>query len=159
LRVAGIDFSSRAVDVVLVDEAGRAEWHRFELVGADAFDRARRVRDAMPSRTGELWDDVLAVGIEEPRGPGNGSLLRIQGAVLASLPVSVLVQPFTPNEWRVAVGLPGNAAKHLVRTHTLAHVYASSVRSGMQQPDWPQDACDAYCLALAVRSRITTVAA
>lgn len=152
--VAGVDYSTRFVDVVLVDENNHTDWHRYELHGHDGFDRTRAVRNAMPSRTAELWDNVIAIGIEEPRGHGNGALLRVQGAILACLPVATLVQPLIPQHWRQAVGLPGNASKEMVAVWVGTHP-----RSPVATVSWPQDACDAYCIALAVRSRLKLEAA
>jgi hypothetical protein len=150
VTVAGIDFSSHAIDVVTLDEdTDRAEWHRFPLTGSDAFDRARAVRAAMPG--GSFWDDVLACGIEQTQMRGSGmaaaySLYRVQGAVLACLPARLLVQPLIPSAWRKAVGIPGNAKKAEVYAWALEHCW---------QP-WhdgaPQDAMDAYCIALATRT-------
>lgn len=148
MTVAGIDFSSFAVDVVLLDEdTDAASWHRFELTGQDAFDRTREVRAAMPDPS--FWDDVLACGIEQPqaRGPraaNIGALYRIQGAVLACLPCPLLVQPLLPSSWRKTVGLKGNATKLEVS------VFADGVWANPPD-DLPFDATDAYCIALAIR--------
>jgi hypothetical protein len=150
---AGIDYSTRAVDIVLLEEdSDRAKWHRFELdflPGTDAFDRARLVATVMPR--GVFWDEVVAVGIEDPRGYNAGALYRVQGAVLACLPAGLLVQPWVPSAWRRAVGLPGNASKEAVAMHAWRRVCAAyggirNVGTGTQ------DACDAYCIALATRS-------
>lgn len=144
--IAGVDFSSRFVDIVKLDETtDAATWHRFPLEGSDAFDRARSVGLAVPGRAMSFWDDILAVGIEDPRGYGAGSLYRVQGAVLSCVPAGTLVQPWIPSAWRKAVGLKGNASKEDVWYH--AHGY----RKGGSM-NWPQDACDAYCIALATRS-------
>ena len=147
--IAGLDYSTRAVDVVLLDEdSDRAEWHRFELSGSDAFERARSVRKEMPTAYSSFWDirGVLAVGIEDPRGYNAGALYRVQGAILACLPPMTLVQPWIPSAWRKQVGLPGNASKDAV----MALVYQP--RDDQPPHGWPQDACDAYCIALATRS-------
>jgi hypothetical protein len=48
----------------------------------------------------------------------------------------------TPTKWREGVGLPANAKKDAVRL--FVH---DDPRS---DPYWPQDACDAYCIALTV---------
>jgi hypothetical protein len=150
--IAGIDFSTKAVDVVLLDEdSDAATWHRFELEGQDAFDRARFVRRAMWSPASSWWDDVLAVGIEDPRGYNAGVLYRVQGAILACIPNSNLVQPWIPSEWRRQVGLPGNASKNDV------WVFTMDQRETIER--WPQDACDAYCIALATRQRLEIGAA
>ena len=150
VNVAGIDFSSHAIDVVLIDVDGRQppRWHRYPLTGQDAFDRARSVADAMPGRSSVYWDNVLAVGIEHPAGHhGTGPLLRVQGAVLAQIPARMLVKAWPPGSWRKAVGLAGNATKGAVA------LFAGNSKF----PGYPnQDACDAYCIALATRQAITT---
>ena len=152
--IAGIDFSTRAVDIVLLDEdSDAATWHRFELTGNDAFDRARYVRQAMPYALSEFWDDVVAIGIEQPRGNfGVTHMMRIQGAVLACIYLKKLVQPWNPASWRKTVGLPGNASKLEVAA------LVDTLRPG-GRPLWPQDACDAYCIALATRMQIQMGAA
>jgi hypothetical protein len=165
--IAGIDFSSRAVDVVLLDEdTDAATWHRFELDGDGAFDRTRSVRAAMPGSS--FWDDVLAVGIEQPRGRNAlVALGRVQGAVLACIPVETLVHPLNPSSWRQAVGLPGNCGKAAVRAFVAATIKvghdAMPNNSPLLWPHlasyWSQDACDAYCIALATRSLLQREAA
>ena len=148
MSVAGIDLSTHAIDIVLLDETtDAATWHRVELAGHDAFERARSVRAAMfrgfvPSR----WDDVLAIGIEQPRGRNAlVALGRVQGAVLACIPRDKLVQPWNPSEWRKTVGLPGNATKFQVAEWALDRWedYPFGV---------PFDGTDAYCIALATRN-------
>src|SRR5574337_1266141 len=113
-EISGMSFWA-GVDVVLVDEdTGAAEWQRWPLEGQDAFDRARSVRLAMPGRG--WWEDhsVIALAIEEPAGHNTRPLNRVQGAILARLPASLLVHPLRPSEWRKLVGLPGNASKAAV---------------------------------------------
>jgi hypothetical protein len=67
MNVVGIDLSTFHIDVVKIPLDGtRADWHRFSLAGADAFDRTRSVADVMPGRASVFWDDVLAIGIEHP---------------------------------------------------------------------------------------------
>jgi len=143
LRVAGCDYSSRFVDLVTVplDGPGAPVWHRFPLVGADAFDRARSVAQAVPGPTSVLWDDLIAVGIEDPRGQNAGAMYRVEGAILARIPARMLVRPFIPSEWRRLAGLPGNASKGRVAEMVMERLY--------QTRGWQQDTFDAYCLALA----------
>jgi hypothetical protein len=152
--IAGIDYSSRNIDVVLLDEdSDAATWRRFPLTGADAFDRTRSVRDAIYTRS--WWSDspVIAVGIEDPRGYNAGALYRIQGAILASFPDGLLVHPLIPSQWRKTVGLAGNASKDAV-AERVRYLSLAAEENG-----WPQDACDAYCIALATRTLIERVAA
>lgn len=150
--IAGIDYSSHFIDVVLVDHEQRMppRWHRYPLSGQDAFDRARSVADAMPGRSSVYWDNVLAVGIEHPAGKfGTGPLLRIQGAVLAQIPARMLVKAWPPGSWRKAVGLPGNASKDDVFVHAVRTIKFEGEDTA------PQDAFDAACIALATRQAIT----
>lgn len=148
--IAGIDLSTRFVDVVKLDEdTDAATWHRFPLTGNDAFDRARSVGLAVPGRAMSFWDDVVAVGIEDPRGYGAGFIYRVQGAVLACIPAQRLVHPWLPSQWRKAVGMPGNASK--VDVHYF--VTGATDHDALIQ-EWPQDACDAYCIALATRQAL-----
>jgi hypothetical protein len=171
MSVAGIDYSTRFVDVVLLDEdTDAATWHRFPLEGNDAFDRARYVGQAVPGRAMSFWDNVLAVGIEDPRGYGSGSIYRVQGAVLACVPSGTLVQPWIPSAWRKTVGLPGNASKGQIGQFVVRHKLASIgdgrdtshvMEGALPMPNgviWPQDACDAYCIALATRMSIQVTA-
>jgi hypothetical protein len=141
---AGIDYDTHAVHVVLLDADGAPSYYRFDLCSTgDAFDRTRVIRDAMPARVSVFWSRVQAIGIEEPRGDGNGALLRVQGAILASLPPLTLVAPYGPSQWRVGAGLSGGASKATVRDWSLEH-------GGLES--WPQDAHDAHAIAHAVRN-------
>lgn len=144
--VAGIDYSTHAVDVVVVPVDGDAppKWTRHVLMGLNAFDRSRYV-----DLRGKRWDDILAVGIEDPRGFNAGALYRVQGAILAQLPGDKLVHPLIPSQWRKLVGLPGNASKNMVAGHS------EDVRltpPNILRDHWPQDAHDAHCIALATRT-------
>jgi hypothetical protein len=146
--VGGWDYSTRAVDLVLVDIDGERPpwWHRFDLYGPDAWERTRTVARSLPGPSSQLWDEVIAFGLEEPRGQNAGVLYRVQGAILAALPPRVLVYPMVPSEWRKAVGLPGNATKNEVRDRVLSEWGPIAPLVVYQLP---QDACDAYCVALA----------
>jgi hypothetical protein len=154
--IAGVDYSTRAVDVVLLDEeTDAATWHRFALEGQDAFERARAVRLAMFTRPFD-WDDIVAIGIEDPRGYNAGALYRIQGAILSSMPRHTLVHPLIPSQWRKTVGLPGNASKDDVSAWVYDHWLQPLNAAPMLLQ---QDACDAYCIALATRTLLERMAA
>jgi Holliday junction resolvasome RuvABC endonuclease subunit len=86
-----------------------------------------------------------------PRGFNSGALYRIQGAILTRLPRTTLVHPLVPSSWRKTVGLPGNASKQDVAR------YVGNRR--IWHETWPQDACDAYCIALATRTLLERVPA
>lgn len=147
--IAGIDFSTHAIDTVLLDEdTDRATWHRRRLDTApgDAFEAARRVRDAMPAR-GRWLDTVIAIGIEEPAGQGTTPLVRVQGAILACLPVTLLIQPLYPVTWKKHSVGRGDARKPAIADWAFARLAAA----GIDARDWPQDAFDAYAIAYATR--------
>ena len=153
MLIAGCDYSTHNIDVIFLDlDTNKAEWRRWELTGQDAFDRTRTIRETMPPRT--WWHDqgIVALGLEHPAGKhGTGTLMRVQGAILACIPTSLLVQPWAPAAWRKAVGLKGNASKE--------DVYTWAIRRINEQPNaWPlavpHDATDAYCIARATSSRI-----
>ena len=150
MSIAGIDLSTFAVDIALVREPDEhlkppAELHTFALEGFDAFERTRQVGMLLPGRNNSFWDEVVAVGIEEPAGRNPGFQFRVQGAVLSMIPEWMLVEKFMPSEWRKKVGLPGNCTKETVFewvTEQLGGRPAS------------QDAADAYCIALATQRKM-----
>lgn len=154
--VAGIDFSTHAIDVVLIDENDEQapRWFRYEIRhnGDTAFDRTRAVAGWIHKG---IWDDVLAVGIEDPRGQNAGALYRVQGAILMRLPSDVLVQPWIPSQWRKAVGLPGNCSKDAVQDFASLHAGAFTSPQKLFDKSPPQDMYDAYCIALATRQALT----
>lgn len=142
VRYAGIDCSSWAIDVAVV-EGEEAEWHCFQLTGPKAFDRVRTVPDVLPSRDSAFWDSLDVVGIEEPTGRFKaGSGFRVQGAVLSMIPAKLKVIPLTPSSWRKQSGIVGNASKEDVFRY---------VTYLLGRPPVSQDAADAYCMALATR--------
>jgi hypothetical protein len=154
--VLGIDYSSHAIDIVSIDEDTLAAiWQRYDLNGHDAFERTRDVRWCLG--TAWKWDDVVAVGIEDPAGMVGSvrALARIQGAILSQIPRDILVQPWQPSQWRKAVGLSGRAGKDDVARWASGQRHMCAVRAAvMKWPEvnldpWPQDACDAYAVALA----------
>lgn len=151
--VAGIDYSTHAIDIVYVDEDGKQPpmWRHFPMRGADAFERTRDIHVGVPIEIDQ--DEVLAIGIEEPRGHQTGPLFRVQGSILARIPKRVLVQPWIPSQWRLAVGLKGNASKDEIRLHVARTIVVNRDEMPNNQPilngTWTQDACDAYCIAMA----------
>lgn len=156
MTTAGIDFDTHAVHVVFLLEDGEAIYKRYGLDGHDAFERTRSVRRAMPTKG--VWEDmgVVACAIEEPQGVQKATVAKlkaVQGAILACLPGDLLVEPMVPARWRTTVGLSGHASKDEVAA--FARARAGHPRpigdTGFRASALPeQDACDAYCLALAV---------
>lgn len=157
--IAGIDFSSNAIDfVLLADEGAGATWYRRRLDarrGADSFQRARLVRGLLPVRG--AWADagVTQIVLEEPMTRSFSSaaaLMRIQGAILSCLPVDMPVERLRPTEWKRETVGRAMASKDEVRA------WASYV--GGRVNHWmmagmipaPQDAIDAFAIAWAWRS-------
>lgn len=158
---AGIDYSTHAIDVCLIDEdTGYVTFQNLPLEGADAFARTRCVRhqwhnSILPDR----FEDVVSVGIEEPAGQQRGVMARVQGAVLACMDPQLLVVPFGPTAWRKQVGLSGSATKTAVRwwaIDKLLSIPPETQRSEYRRAtaELSQDAFDAYAIALAVSKRV-----
>jgi hypothetical protein len=157
---AGIDFDSHAIHVVLLPDEGPPSYLPFVLTTHPrAFERTRTVRDVMPARSWWADEGVIAIGIEEPMGHSTRPLNRVQGAILACLPSDMLVNPMMPGEWRKEVGLSGNASKDEVALFVGACIWPDAPLPLIPASTWPQDACDAYCLALAVQKLTEPVAA
>lgn len=149
MYVAGIDVSTYAVDLVLIPtDLAPPIWNRYPLKGPDAWERTRNIARAMPSPYARMWDDIEAIGVENPAGKhGIHTVQRAVGAVLACLPPSALVQPWRPAEWRKAVDLPGNASKTTVLEHGIE--VARGMGAEWAADTHPQDCFDALCIALA----------
>lgn len=156
-RFAGIDYDTKRIDVVLVDEDGAPlEHRRYPLTGPfleheDAFERARRIRDVLPARSSWADEGVEVVAVEQPYSDtfrASAGLQRVQGGILACLPSpldrSVTVARFTPAEWRRANGLPAGGKRNALKAATRAYAISRGCSSS-----WPQDAFDAFCVALA----------
>lgn len=149
--IAGIDFNSFQVDIMLLHEDTDDATHHVYPFGkkGDAFDRARNIRLALPSHS--WWEDngVIAIGIEDPRGAArnvDSILYRVQGAILACLPADLMVHPWKPQSWRSELELSTKGKEAL---------YLFAARHWTDGPlVITQDAADAYCLAYATRQRL-----
>ena len=147
--VLGIDLSSKAVDLVKLDETtNQATWRRVELEGKTAFERLRSISYRMPFRA--YLDDVYLIAIEAPMSRGQpgtlAKLSRVFGAVLMWIPSGFEVWEVSPVAWRKELGLPGNASKEEA-------AFAVDDLRGPGTPDWPQDALDAYAVAYYAREQ------
>lgn len=144
--IAGIDASSRAIDVVLLaEDTDDALHHKFELIGGTPFERARSLRGIFPTRS--WWESfgVYLIGYEDPRGHHahtQKALGIALGAVAALLPRSMPVVPTQTQEWkRLFVG-NANASKQDVAARAAEHGFVSD----------DLNATDAYGIAYAVRA-------
>jgi hypothetical protein len=143
--IGGIDLSSFAVDVVLLeDDTDAATWHRFDLTGRTPFERARSLRGVFPTRS--WWEEqgVWLLGIEDPYSASKGvakALGMATGAVAALLPRDLTVIQTAPTEWkRLTVGA-SNASKDQVARWAACF--------GFEPGDL--NATDAYAIARAIR--------
>ena len=159
IRAAGIDFSTKAIDIVFIDWDMRdlPVWWHIPLEGKTAWERTLTISEAMPGPAHSHWDNVRVVGIESPRGHGAGRLYKVQGAILARLPKRLIPQDvveYTPQQWRTLAGLPGNAAKTDIIKHVTADPHGAELvhYAARRHVTAKQlsDACDAYCIARAV---------
>jgi hypothetical protein len=144
VNVLGIDLSSRAIDLVLLDEnENRAQWTHIDLPGGTAFDRARTVHNLMPQPSWYDHHGVYLIAVEEPMGFQSRILYRIQGAILACLP-DVPVWEVRPAAWKNKLGL-----KQTEKPTPMHFI-------GFDAPTpswvtWTQDAWDALGVALYAR--------
>lgn len=149
MTVAGIDFSSRAVHVVLLeDDTDQAALRVFELAGATPFERARSLRRIFPTRG--FWEDngVYLVGIEDPHSRANHTAKALglaAGAIAALLPNALTVIQTAPSEWHRIFTGQATATKGLVEQH--ARELWSDAPAGADDNTW-----DAYGIAYAVRT-------
>jgi hypothetical protein len=146
--VVGVDLSSKALDLVKLDEdSPRAEWVRVELAGETAWERTLDVRGALWNwpdvKWADWWDDVYLVAIEAPYGHGSNLLNRVVGAVAASLPARLRTPErcwvVRPDEWKQGLGLK---AKPTIDDLLML---------GVPGVERDQNARDAYCLAMWAR--------
>lgn len=142
--VVGIDLSSRAIDLVRVDEnADEAEWRSINLTGEDAWARTLDLRGNMPSSF--WWSDVYLCAIEKPFGPSRRAqsvLMRVQGAILASIPAHVELWEVDPATWKAHLGL-----KQADKPSW------SAFAPSLFDEYWDQNARDALGVALYARDR------
>jgi hypothetical protein len=151
VTVAGIDFSTKAIDVALLDDdTDQAVWYRFPLAhGKGHLALARSVSRVVPPRS--WWEEhgVWLVGVEDPmsRFPHVAKALGVvAGALLARMPLELPVVQTEPSEWQgkflALAKLPADR-KTAIRARTLEAMPHLSI--------WPQDAFDAYGIAWATR--------
>lgn len=155
MLVAGMDLSSRQIDVCLLDvETDTATHHRRRLDTRPGkqLDRIRRVRDALPTRG--AWADAGCVlaAIEEPFSrqsmSGQVPILMVIGAILSTLPTDIPVALLRADDWRRGCNLPLRGARP-----DLKRASVGFARSRWRNaPDILDDnAAEAWCIAYAGR--------
>lgn len=159
IQATGIDVSTFAIDFVKVpldpDVHALPEWTSYTLHGTNAVERAAFAPSMIPR--GSFWDDVAEVAIERPYGPGGDTLFALHlvvGVVLSALPDRLRPPLYLhPSQWRKQAGMSGRATKSEVSICAHRYMLDNARAIGLDEiPLWPQDACDAYCIALAARN-------
>lgn len=155
LRVAGIDFSTKAVDVVTIaygDEnpAEAPSWQRVEFLfrGDEGVRWLAACQRAGMIRRQIDWSDIDVAVLEYPAGV-NHQMLTLFGALASQIPHNhVRVTWLTPAEWRKTWldhgGLKTDEAKRRAQSKAVAAGFPG---------DWASDAYDALGLAMAWRIR------
>ncbi len=149
MTVLGIDLSTHAIDLVYLDEDTlRGDWDRITLPrttrlapAAQRGEQIAHINDHFPTLNTLEAAGVWLAGIEDPHGRHAHTakaLGEITGAVKLLLTRRDIPHiPIPPAEWKRELGLPGNATKDQVRDRIAGGYH------------WPQDAFDAYAIALA----------
>jgi hypothetical protein len=153
--VGGLDLSTKAIDLCLIDENTGAFFrhHTWELGGSKdvLIERIRNIGIWFPGPYSAFWGDVAAVGIERPIGTHGAAQVSMSfGAVLSRLPRTLLVEDMTPPAWKSRVGLKGNAKKEEIEEWAR--------QSGCPELKQP-DGYDAFGIARATYSAVERVAA
>lgn len=162
MTVVGVDLSTRAIDLVALDEDNPAICEHLSVpLTGEWWHSARNMRKGLQSDLVPEWLDekgVHLVGVERPYGKqvkAVAALYTIMGAFLASMPPSVMCFEVSPAQMRQELGLPGNcgkAAMHEAVLTALCHweVIEGGIayRSGGNR-FWPDDALDAWAAGYA----------
>lgn len=148
MSVCGIDFSSRAVHLVFLDDTTNdADALIIELEGATPFERARSLAAMFPSRSSLEELGVWLVGIEDPHSRANHTAKALgmaAGAIAALLPRELTVVQTRPTEWKHLFCGGPMASKDVVKWH--ARALWDSIPL-----DADHNLTDAYGIAWAVR--------
>lgn len=146
MNTLGIDLSSKAIDLVLLDEnADRATWTRIDLEGATAFERARDVANKMPQPSWYIDRGVYLIALERPFVRFGQDVIRlVQGCVLGSLPADLPCWEVAVSQWKKALGIPIKEKPSVVSFGNFTFTVDSDTF-------WPQDAFDALGVALYAR--------
>jgi hypothetical protein len=152
--IGGIDLSSKAIDVVLLDEdTNRAEHYRVRLdtQRGDATERIRRLRDLMPARG--AWSDlgITMVALERPIAIHSSVPLMVYGALLQVLPSAIPLLELRSDDWRTECGIairkPRDAGSDWHKREALRFAR----EQWLDCPPIDHDAADAFCIAWAAR--------
>lgn len=146
--IAGIDVSTKSVDIVLLETTGHAEWVSYELDDVSGWAAVDSIRQRIPHGV-SLWHrDVELVAFEDPFSVSRGTAKTfgaLIGAVWSLVPVTVPVMALTPHKWKeVALGRPVSDKREVSFWVAERWLDPPTVVT--------QDALDAYAIAWAARS-------
>lgn len=163
-RVCGIDYSTRAIDVVTLNyDAGEwgneASWRHIDLSSPtkqDEFTADLRVRNRLRAMVD--WDEVRLIYVEKPPVGINPDTLwklsAIAGAIRSSVPSYIRAEGSllwsNPSSWRSTFGvdLTGRPRSQEIKRR----VRKRAVQLGFDPgPDAPMDAFEAFGIAWAGR--------
>lgn len=151
MNVLGCDLSTRALDLVLLDENSEAaRWTHLPLPKTSSrADLARAVTDAAPQPAWLEHHGVYLIALEQPMSTQRNAIAALNvvlGALVASLPADVPCWTLAPWEWKHGIGLPGNTptskGSELLRSWAVEHGGES---------DWSTDAYVALSVAYTAR--------
>lgn len=152
--IAGVDSSSHAVDIVLLDDdTDEAHaWHHIVLPGKNAFERARACKQRLPARSWWEENGVWLLAYEDPftrDAHVAKAMALIQGAFAAQLPPDLTAVATPPNEWqRLFTGWDKQPIHSVDRKHLIRE---TAIRRGFNGDGRTQDLYDAYGIACVVR--------
>jgi Holliday junction resolvasome RuvABC endonuclease subunit len=147
--IAGIDIGVRRVTLCLLGAHGQPSWRRLEAPShLDALQAARALGVLAAYAD---WSTTSVVWVERPFGKHIRSvadLSRVVGAVLAGIPADIPVSEISPGEWKIGVGLRGNAPKLDVQRWAQDHLRAGFA-GNLERVELDEHEADAYAIATA----------
>lgn len=154
MSVCGIDLSTKAVDLVVIDEDNPALCEHLRIpLTLPWWESAQHMRRIMPDHGAYTWlhqRNVHLAGVERPFGKNLkalASLHTILGAVLCALPGTVTAFEVTPGDMRRELGLPGTCKKALMHEAVKARLNDDTWTHLRQLYSWSPDAFDAWAAA------------
>jgi hypothetical protein len=152
--IAGVDSSSFAVDIVLLDDDTDTvhSFHHIVLPGKTPFERARGCRQRLPARS--WWEDngVWLLGFEDPFSHDAHvakALGLIAGAFAAQLPPDLTAVPTPPSEWQRRFTGWEKQPRYSIERKQL--IREAAIRRGFNGDGRTQDLYDAFGIACVVR--------
>lgn len=151
MSVVGIDLSSKAIHIaVLEEDSNDAHVHvvRLDAQRGDATTRIRRMRDLLPARGAYQDLGVTLIALERPIAIHSSVPLMVYGALLQLLPAGVPLAELRADDWRRECALPIRGAKSDLKSGSKR--YARTLWTN--HPDiFDDNVAEAYLIAWAAR--------